>query len=290
MDLTVTLSSQQRQVHWAEFLRSHEVTPVGISGANEHFRALVHTGVEKCVINRLLPRSRPAGWPLLHQVWGKLLFLHWPVAAEQLRALIPTRLELDTYEGNAWIGVTPFTMWGIRPSLLPPVPWLSQSHELNVRTYVHVDGVPGVWFLSLDASNPLAVLGARVGFHLPYFQAHMTLQEEGTTVHFTSRRHRWHARPAHFEAVWTREELLPQAKPGTLEFFLLERYCLYSTKGNYLYRAWIHHRPWPLCRPTLSRLSSAMIAAHGLPTPPGDPLLHGQAEPLHVAIWPPHRI
>src|SRR5215208_5984323 len=122
------------------------------------------------MIDRLSVRSRPTGWPIMHQTWDKLLFLHWPLPPESLRALIPTRLVLDTFEGNAWVALTPFTMWGIRPTLLPPVPWLSASHELNVRTYVHLDGVPGVWFFSLDASNLLAVLGARLGFHLPYFQ------------------------------------------------------------------------------------------------------------------------
>jgi len=107
-------------------------------------------------------RTRPSGWPVMYQTWDKLLFLHWPIAAELLRPLIAPRLCLDTFEGRAWVGVTPFTMWGIRPTLLPSLPVLSQSHELNVRTYVHMEDVPGVWFFSLDASNALAVLGARL--------------------------------------------------------------------------------------------------------------------------------
>ena len=87
----------------------------------------------------------------MHQNWGKLLFMHWPIAAELLRPLIPAQLEIDTFEGSAWIGVVPFTMWGIRASFLPPIPGTSAFHELNVRTYVHCNGVPGVWFFSLDA-------------------------------------------------------------------------------------------------------------------------------------------
>jgi uncharacterized protein YqjF (DUF2071 family) len=242
------------------------------------------------MIDRLSLRSRPAGRPLLHQTWDRLLFLHWSLPPERLRPLVPPRLALDTFAGDAWIGLTPFTMWGIRPTFLPPLPWLSASHELNVRTYVHVDGVPGVWFFSLDASNLFAVVGARLGYHLPYFWARMTLHEEGPTIHYTSHRIHWGARPADFEAVWTRGAPLPEAEPETLTFFLLERYCLYAARGAHLYRARIAHRPWPVCRATLSRLSSTMLAALGLPTPTGEPLLHSQAAPLSVDIWPPQRI
>jgi uncharacterized protein len=242
------------------------------------------------MIDRLSIRSRPAGWPIMHQTWDQLLFLHWPLPPESLRALIPTRLALDTFEDRAWIALTPFTMWGIRPPFLPAIPWLSASHELNVRTYVHLDGVPGVWFFSLDASNLLAVLGARVGFHLPYFQARMTLKEEKATIRFTSRRTHWGASPATCEVVWTRGEPLPEVKPGTLDFFLLERYCLYAARGDRLYRARIAHRPWPLCKATLAGFSSTMLASHGLSAPEQEPLLHGQAEPLHVEVWPPQRV
>jgi uncharacterized protein len=244
----------------------------------------------KGMIDRLSIRSRPAGWPILHQTWAKLLFLHWPLPPEQLHALLPPRLALDTFDGNAWVGLTPFTMWGIRPPLLPAVPWLSASHELNVRTYVHLDGVPGVWFFSLDASNPLAVAGARLGFGLPYFQARMTLKEEGATIHFTSHRAPWGAPPADCEVGWTRGESVLEAEPGTLDFFLLERYCLYAARGDRLYRTRIAHRPWPLCQATLTRFSSTIFASHGLPAPKREPLLHGQAERLHVEVWPPQRV
>jgi uncharacterized protein len=240
--------------------------------------------------DRLSIRSRPSGRPLLHQTWGKLLFLHWSLPPERLRPLIPARVAIDTFAGDAWIGLTPFTMWGIRPTFFPSIPWLSESHELNVRTYVHVDGVPGVWFLSLDASNLLAVFGARWGYELPYFWARMTLHEAGPKVQFASHRIHRGERTADFEAVWTRGEVLPEAEPGTLAFFLLERYCLYTTRGSDVYRARIAHRPWPLCRATLSSFSSTMFAVHSLPTPAGEPLLHGQAEPLHVEVWPPQLV
>jgi len=109
--------------------------------------------------DRLLVRVRPPGLPIMYQYWDKLLFLHWPLPSESLRPLIPEPLAIDTFDGAAWVGITPFTIWGVSPAFLPPIPVLSESHELNVRTYVHLDGVPGIWFFSLDASNAVAALG-----------------------------------------------------------------------------------------------------------------------------------
>ena len=226
----------------------------------------------------------------MYQTWDKLLFMHWPVPVEQLRPLIPSRLNIDTFKGTAWISITPFTMRGIRPVLLPALPVVSSSHEINVRTYVHLEGVPGVWFFSLDASNPLAVLGARIGFHLPYFQARMSLRAEDDTIRFTSRRMHPGAPAAAFEAVWTNKEARPEAQPGTLAFFLVERYCLYAVRGGRLYRARIFHSPWPLCRTRLQSWSSTMVAAQGLSPPQEKPLLHSQAAALKVGIWPLRRI
>jgi uncharacterized protein YqjF (DUF2071 family) len=137
-------------------------------------------------------------------------------------------------------------MWGVRPAFLPPIPFLSESHELNVRTYVHLDGVPGIWFFSLDASNPIAALGARLTFHLPYFSVHMSLERRSHTVRFASRRRHSHAAPAEFEAAWMVGNRFPKSEPGSLRFFLTERYTLYSARGNTLYYARIFHRPWPL--------------------------------------------
>lgn len=241
-------------------------------------------------IDRLSVRACPPGRPIMYQSWGKLLFMHWPVPAESLRPLIPEPLVIDTFDGNAWIGITPFTMWDVRPVLTPPLPVLSRSHELNVRTYVHLDGVPGVWFFSLDANNPLAALGARLAFHLPYFTARMSLEQRDRTIHFTSGRTRLHAAPAEFEAAWTVGDKLAQPEPGSLDFFLIERYCLYAARGDNLYRARIFHRPWPLCRAHLLSCRSTMLETQGLPSPKGDPLLHQQDEPLRVRVWPRVRV
>lgn len=238
--------------------------------------------------DRLLMRERPEGLAIGQMNWGKLLFMHWPIAAEALRPLIPERLTIDTFDGKAWIGVVPFTMWGVRPTFMPPVPGLSEFHELNVRTYVHLDGVPGVWFHSLDAASQLAVWGARTFFHLPYFNAEMSLEQTGETIVYSSDRTEEDAPPAQLQATWKIGAPLPESEPGSLEFFLTERYCLFAADGEKLYRLRINHPPWPLQQAELSSYDSTMIESHGLPTPHGEPLLH-YAEELHVEAWPLER-
>jgi len=158
----------------------------------------------------------------MRQYWGKLLFMHWAIDAELLRPLIPAQLSIDSFDGQAWIGVVPFTMWGIRASFLPPIPGTSAFHELNVRTYVHCNGVPGVWFFSLDAASSLAVWGARTFYHLPYFNAEMSLVQQGNSIKYHSTRKDERGAPAQLDAQWTIGEPLAQARPGSLEFFLTE--------------------------------------------------------------------
>ncbi|MDX6695058.1 MAG: uncharacterized protein QOF02_2661 [Blastocatellia bacterium] len=234
---------------------------------------------------RLALRERPKGLPIGQMNWGKLLFMHWPLKPEALRPLIPERLTIDTFEGAAWVGVVPFTMWGVRPTFTPPLPGLSRFHELNVRTYVHLDGVPGVWFHSLDAASPLAVRGARAFFHLPYFNARMSLEQESERIIYSSERTHRDAPPARFQATWNIGDALPTSAPGSLEFFLTERYCLYAARGEKIYRLRIFHPPWPLRRAELSSYDSTMLAAHGLSEPDDAPLLH-YAEALRVQAWP----
>lgn len=221
----------------------------------------------------------------MRQHWGKLLFMHWRIDAQLLSPLIPGELEIETCEGSAWIGVIPFTMWGIRASFLPPIPGISAFHELNVRTYVNHHGVPGVWFFSLDAANRLAVWGARKFYGLPYFHARMALDQEGDTIHYSSTRNDSREAPAELDAIWHIGHRIPETQPGSLEFFLTERYCLYSLQKSHICRARIHHNPWPLQTATLSSYAGTMIESQSLPTPDGQPLLH-YAEELSVDIWP----
>lgn len=220
----------------------------------------------------------------MRQTWGRLLFLHWPVAPEGLRPLLPPGLALDTFDGQAWLGVVPFTMWGIQPTFGPPLPGLRAFHELNVRTYVHRDGLPGVWFFSLDAASPLAVWAARTFYHLPYFRAAMDLAADGGVVRYSSRRRHRGAPAAHFRCAWRVGEPLPATEPGSLPFFLTERYCLYAARGRRLWRGRILHPPWPLRRAEILDLDSTMVESHGLPSPEGEPLVHG-ADEIRVEIW-----
>jgi uncharacterized protein YqjF (DUF2071 family) len=225
----------------------------------------------------------------MYQKWGKLLFMHWRIDEKLLRPLIPPPLEIDTYDGSAWIAVVPFTMWGIRASFLPPIPGTSAFHELNVRTYVHHRGVPSVLFLSLDAASRLAVWGARTFYHLPYFNSEMLLNQTDNVIEYSSTRRDARGAAAQLKCTWRIGEPLPQTVPSSLEFFLTERYALDTVHNGKLYRARIHHPPWPLRTAELTSLDSSMIESHGLSTPEGDPRSH-YAEEISVEIWPLRKI
>lgn len=188
------------------------------------------------------PWELPRGGWLMAQTWDELLFAHWRVPIADLREHLPAELEVDTHEGEAWLGITPFAVTALRLRGLPPVPYLSSFLELNVRTYVTDGGErPGIWFFSLDASSRLAVEGARRLYRLPYFQARMRGRPRYRCSRVGGRR------PHLFEASFEPDGEVFQAEPGTLEHFLVERYCLYTTdESGALHRAEIHHRPWPL--------------------------------------------
>jgi uncharacterized protein YqjF (DUF2071 family) len=240
-------------------------------------------------LDRLAMRTRPKGQPIMHQSWGKLLFMHWPIDEKLLRPLIPPQLAIDTYDGSAWIGVVPFTMWDIRPfpPYLPPVPGLSAFDEINVRTYVYKNGVPGVWFFSLDANSVAGVYGARTFYFLPYYYTEIEIKERDGRIDYSSSRSE--DPPAEFRASWTIGEPLPTSEPESLDFFVTERYCLYSERHGKIYRSRIHHQPWPLTHAKVLSYSSTMIESHGLPAPKGDPLLH-YCEELSVEIWPLEKV
>ncbi|HZC19788.1 MAG TPA: DUF2071 domain-containing protein [Rubrobacteraceae bacterium] len=174
------------------------------------------------------PYSLPRGIWVLRMRWRDLLFMHWPVPAGILRSLIPPALELDTFDGPAWLGVVPFHMEAVRPHFLPAVPGLSSFPELNLRTYVTHEGRPGLWFFSLDAHNPLAVRLTRATYSLPYFDAEMFCEARGGQIHYRSVRTHIGAPPARFVASYRPVGGPFDSHPGSLESFLTERYCLYS--------------------------------------------------------------
>jgi uncharacterized protein len=177
------------------------------------------------------------------QTWLDLLFAHWPLPEDVVREAVPDPLEVDTFEGSAWIAITPFEVAGLRLRGTPPPPVISRFAETNVRTYVTFGGRPGICFLSLDAASTIAVLAARAIYRLPYFRARMTIERNGDEIDYATQRVGGDASlRARYAPVGDRF----CARPGSLEHFLVERYCLYAGYGGRLFRAEIHHRPWPL--------------------------------------------
>ena len=235
------------------------------------------------------PWALPEGNWTMVQRWHDLLFAHWPVKAESMRALLPEGLELDTFDGDAWVGVVPFRMSGIRLRLLPTLPWVSAFCELNVRTYVTRDSKPGVYFFSLDAANPVAVAVARRWYHLPYFRAEMSLQENEQGLAYRSLRTHRGAPSAVFRCRYRPAGDVYRAEPGSLEHWLTERYCLYTADASGAYRAEIHHRPWPLQPAEAEIEDNTMAAAAGIEPADTQPLLHFAREIL-VPVWTLRRI
>jgi uncharacterized protein len=220
------------------------------------------------------------------QSWHDLLFAHWEIDPVHLRAVVPAVLPLDLHEGRAWLGIVPFRMTNVAPRGVPALPWLSSFPELNVRTYVSMDGKPGVYFLSLDAARALAVLGARWIFHLPYFTASMHVASRDGWVIYVSRRTDRRGAPARLAGRYRPVGASRRAEPDTLEYFLTERYCLYTTDGRGTpYRLDIHHAPWPLQPAELELDENTMAEAAGLRLPPAGPLLSYTAR-MDVVAWP----
>jgi len=231
------------------------------------------------------PWPAPAGRFDLAMRWHDLLFLHWPLPPEVVRTKLPAGLELDLHDGRAWVGVVPFRMSNVRPRGLPGIPWLSAFPELNVRTYVTHAGRPGVWFFSLDATNPIAVRRARARFHLPYFDARIRCEARAGRVDYACTRTHRGAPAAEFRGAWQPAGPTFLARAGTLEHFLTARYCLYAVDPSGRLRIGeIDHPLWPLRVARAEVATNSMLAAHGLPTPSKPPFAHC-VERLDVVAW-----
>ena len=225
----------------------------------------------------------------MFQRWHQLLFAHWQAPATDLRRHLPPGLELDLFDGQAWLGVIPFRMSGVRLRGLPPLPGLSAFLELNVRTYVRRGEQRGVWFLSLDAANRPAVHAARRWYNLPYFEASMELEERGGEIAYSSHRTHRGAAPAEFQARYGPVGPVQTAAPGTLEEFLMERYCLFTSSSRGLSRGEIHHQPWALQSAKADIAANTMAQASGLRLE-GPPLALHFARRMDVRIWAPRRL
>lgn len=224
-------------------------------------------------IDRIAPTLRPEGRPDGWQRWRELLFVHWEVDPAAVRALVPEGLELDLWEGRALVGVVPFRMRGVRPWWLPR-PFAQSFLELNVRLYVTHEGRPGVYFLSLDAASWTAVKAARAGWSLPYFHARMAVERAGDRVRYSSERI---GGGASLRADYRVGRALGPSEPGSLQFFLLERYLLFVEREGRIRCGQVAHTPYRAFDATLLSLEQTVVSAAGL--------THGEA-PFSVHFSP----
>jgi hypothetical protein len=232
----------------------------------------VTTTTQPDLAQRFAASQRPHARVVMRQQWRDLLFLHWSYPVEAIRRTLPPGLHVDTFEGRAWLGVVPFFMRHVRPSWSPSVPGISNFMELNLRTYVHdAQGVPGVWFYSLDANQPVAVAVARRFFHLPYVHArmHATRTESGTIRYHSQRSGAQPDQGCEFE--YGAGSDLPACAPESFEFFLVERYHLYAHDGLRLLRGTVHHQPYPLCEAQVTKWNGALLQLNGFEPPGGAP-------------------
>ncbi len=226
------------------------------------------------------------GRRIIRMHWHDLLFMHWPVAPELLKSLIPAPLELDIFEGDAWIGVVPFRLSRVAPRGIPPDLCGLEFPELNVRTYVRQGGVHGVWFFSLDASSRLAVHFARAWYALPYYHADMTVKLERNRIRYRSRRLHRNSQPAELEMDYEPAGDAFLSRPGTLDSWLTERYCLFSVSRKGM-AGWctVQHKQWPLQEAVADIRINTMTEQLGLKLPECEPVLHFARE-LAVTAGP----
>ena len=246
------------------------------------------------MMHQILQPDRP--WPtpnrswVMRMNWLDLLFMHYRVDLSSLRRLIPEPLEIDTFDGDAWIGIVPFRMTGVAPRLVPSLPGLSSFPELNVRTYVTFNGKPGVWFFSLEATNRLAVRFARSMFYLPYMDAKIDFRAgnkstNGTWIKYKSTRTHRNEPAAELECEYRPIGDVFRARPGTLEYFLTARYCLYcaNQKGQ-IYRGEIDHEPWAIREAQAIVTRNTMTDGLGIELPDQPPVLHFSRK-IRTVAW-----
>ena len=246
-------------------------------------------------IDRVSPTLEPDQQVVMYQNWHHLLFLHWEVPANELQALLPPDLTVDLFEGKAYVGLVPFTVTGVRPILLPALPGVSSFDEVNVRTYVHHSGTnPGVWFFSLDANSRLAVEAARAAYHLNYLHSQIDFAATDAALpEITFSAHRDDSRGAQPANAGIRyrpiEGPAAPAKAGTIEHFLVERYILYAEdRDRQLWRARVHHQPYPLQKADVTHLEETLVWASKIRRPEAPALRH-YAREVNVKVYGPER-
>lgn len=232
------------------------------------------------MIDRIAPTRRPSTTAAGYQRWRSLLFMHWKVPIDKIRQLVPRQLELDLFDGEAYVGIVPFEMKGIRPHWCPET-FAFDFLETNVRTYVVCNNEPGVYFFSLEASSRIAVLAARAGWGLPYFHARMETSRLGDDFHYLSRRTRTNVQ---HRVHYRRGKELGPSQPGTLEHFFLERYLLFVERYGHIWKGQVHHAPYPVEQAQIVAINDDLMAAAGLPAATDPPAFAHYSPGVDVEI------
>ncbi|MEA2494713.1 MAG: uncharacterized protein QOJ29_2624 [Thermoleophilaceae bacterium] len=231
------------------------------------------------------PWPLPDGAWVMGQTWEQLMFAHWRVPLERLREVVHPKIPLDTFDGSAWLGVTPFTVTGLHLRGTPPPPLVASFHEINVRTYSTIDGKPGIYFLSLDAASRLAVEAARTVYRVPYFEADISVDREDGRVRYTHERTQADGPAAGFAAEYAPTGPTYNATPGSFDYWMAERYCLYTVdEDQRVHRGEIHHPPWPLQKASADIAHNTMARPYGIELE-GNPITHF-AHRQDVVFWP----
>jgi hypothetical protein len=239
----------------------------------------------KSTIHPIKWPSDQKGW-IMRQTWEHLLFAHWVVPFDVLRKLVPDSLQIDTFEGQAWVSIIPFMMTGVRLRGLPPIPFTTTFPEINVRTYVKLGQKSGIYFLSLDASKPMITAIAKQWYRLPYARAAMQVVQEREGLHFQSRR--W-GKPDGAEAFHASYRPVSDcffAESGTLEYWLTERYTLFCecSRSKKIFHADVYHEPWRLQKASLELQENTMT--HAAFSLEGAPQLALYARGVQSLVWP----
>ena len=216
----------------------------------------------------------PVRFPVMYQQWNWMTFLHWRYPHHQVQELLPSGIDVDVFDGSAWVGLTPFLLEGLRAPFVPALPWLSRSPETNVRTYVKgPGGRRGIWFFSLDIARLPAVAVARCAYFLPYMWSALQFERSGDRFTYTGRRILPKRGPS-YRVVIEAGSPFTQRELGDLDHFLTARFIFFSRLGAFRASASVEHPRWPLWKARLVGLEQDLLSAANLPQPDGDPLVH----------------
>jgi len=210
----------------------------------------------------------------LEMGWRHLLFENWPVEPSVMDAHLPDGLAPDTYDGAAWLSVVPFTNVAVRPKGVPEALGI-RLPELNLRTYVTRDGVPSVYFFSLDAQGVASVIGARLFHHLPYYYARISLTKADERIRFRSRRLHPGTRPAEYVGTYGPTGEGFSAPDDPFAAFLVERYRFYTeAQDGSLRYSDVAHEPWTLYPAAAEVETNTLFAANGFAEPDAEPVYY----------------